>query len=99
MTKPWFSYILCFKRLSGVGEPGDSFEGHVNSALDPAAFTRHSDLHGSLPGNLAGYSLQQVYIGLEEGSFHPSQLAAAGADALLERVILEGDEEVRYLGG
>ena len=88
MAKPWYSYILCFKRLSS-----DSSGDHQRSTFDSSDCEEPPDLYNS--SNIAGGSLQQVYMALEEGTFQPSMLEAADADALLERVIVEGDDEVR----
>lgn len=87
LNKPWFDYVVCFKRQStrGAGVP--------TAGRDLQDIASNANLMLNV-GNLAVCALEHIHTALDEGMFHPSMLDSVDADALLDRVIAEGDTEV-----
>lgn len=87
-NKPWFDYVVCFKRQLTHGV--QSLDANRHDLQNTA--TRANLI--SEFNNLAACSLQDIHTALDEGIFHSLLLSTADADALLERIITEGDMEV-----
>lgn len=85
---PWFDYILCIRLSSSATT------GLLGNAQSSTAAVLAGKLLCGADIDPATCSLQLIYAGLEEGTYDPTVLSAAGASDLLSRVMLAADYEL-----